>query len=129
MFVVSSWFTNCNVAIFPYLHSMKRLLIIVFVALFTCKASAQKVIKAKDAYKYIGKTIIVEGKLTNWGNSSYAQFATFDLGTNKIPKQLTVVSQGLNYTESKARTWVGNYLGKSVWIKGLVIQTGIPGKV
>jgi hypothetical protein len=44
---------------------MKYLVAIVFVALFTCKVSAQEIIKAKDAYKFVGKTIIVEGILSN----------------------------------------------------------------
>jgi hypothetical protein len=121
-YLISSCFTYRNVAIFPYLQSMKHLLIIVFVALFTCKVSAQRIIKAKDAREYIGKTIVIEGKLTNWVNSSYAQFATFDIGTNRNPKQVTVVSQGAHYTDTKAKTWVGKYLGKTVLVKGTMIQ-------
>jgi hypothetical protein len=101
---------------------MKHLLIIAFATLFTYKASAQKVIKAKDAHKYIGETIVVEGRLTNWVNSSYAQSAAFYIGTNRNPKQLTIISQGSHYTDTKAKTWVGNYIGKIVLIQGTVIQ-------
>jgi hypothetical protein len=102
---------------------MKHFLIIAFVALFTCKASAQKTIKAKDAHKYIGKTIIIEGKLTSWIISSYAQFATFDIGTNRNPKQVTVVSEGAHYKDTNAKTWIGKYRGKTVLIKGTMIQS------
>lgn len=101
---------------------MKHLLVLSFIALLTCKASAQKIIKAKDAHKYIGKTIVIEGKLTNWVNSSYAQFATFDIGTNRNPKQVIVVSQGAHFTDTKAKTWVGKYKGKTVLIQGTMIQ-------
>jgi hypothetical protein len=46
-----------NVAIFPYLHNVKRLLILAFLALFTCRASGQRLIQLSKAGQYSSRYV------------------------------------------------------------------------
>jgi hypothetical protein len=50
---------------FPYLHNMKHFLILAFVALMTCKASAQKRVELEDVSKYIGKVVTVHNTINS----------------------------------------------------------------
>jgi hypothetical protein len=75
-------------------------------------------IKARNAHQYIGKEVIVEGRLCSYGNSSYLQFASLYLGPDTSHKQLEVLIQGGNYY--KGKIWIGNYVGKEVRIRGIV---------
>ncbi|MHB8209461.1 hypothetical protein [Mucilaginibacter sp.] len=90
-------------------------------------ASAQKIIKARDAKKYIGKEIIVVGKLCDFSNSSYIQAATYNIETDSSHVGLTVILQGQYYQavtsqdfDNPKSLWIGNYIGKLVKIKGIV---------
>lgn len=83
-----------NVAIFPYLHNMKHLLIIAFVALFTCKASAQKSVRinASEVARYLGRPVSVTDSV--YGYKLTAK-ATFIYMGGAYPKQLlTVILKG-----------------------------------
>jgi len=71
------------------------------VLLFAYKVSAQKVIKARDAYRYIGKEVTVKDRYWLGYNSSYIQSACFKLGPDSTHIQLTVYIQGTLYSEGK----------------------------
>jgi hypothetical protein len=63
---------------------MKHLLTLVFVALSTCKATAQKIIKAKDAGNYIGEDRWVEGRIISIAGPGYSSTITHYVGTDTI---------------------------------------------
>ncbi len=100
---------------------MKLLILFLLVLMLNQKLSAQnyQIVKAGNAHRYIGKEVIVKGKLCCFGNSSYAQVAWFYLGPDTANKQLKVVIQGNTYLNS-GKIWIGNYKGKEVQIKGIV---------
>ncbi|MBS7565763.1 hypothetical protein KHS38_15245 [Mucilaginibacter sp. Bleaf8] len=87
-----SLFTYCNVAIFPYLHSMKYLLIIVFVALFTYKASAQKLVPVHKITEYIGKVISVHDTISN--SRIVNKHLTYYMGGKHPKPKLIVIHHG-----------------------------------
>jgi hypothetical protein len=103
------------------LLKMRILLILISIVMLNQNLLAQdsKIIKAADARKYIGKEIIVKGQLCDFGNSSYAQFAWFYLGSDTAHKQLMVLIQGDTY-QKDSKVWIGSYIGKEVQIKGIV---------
>jgi hypothetical protein len=72
------------------LHNMKHLLILAFVALFTCKASAQKSVKAEDAAKYIGKEKWIEGTITSFAGPGYVSSTFYYIGSDTTKKGLSV---------------------------------------
>ena len=100
---------------------MRLLFLLLSIVMLNQKLLAQdyKIIKAADARKYIGKEIVVKGQLCSFGNSSYAQFAWFYLGSDTAQKQLMVVIQGNTYLRG-SKIWIGSYKGKEVQIKGIV---------
>jgi hypothetical protein len=108
---------------------MKTLIIICFLNILFLVASAQKIINAKKARKYVGQEVIVTGKLISFGNSSYLQAANFVLGADSNHKQLTVILQGIYYQKGEnekfsQECWIGNYINKVVEIKGIIRRDG-----
>jgi hypothetical protein len=77
-----------------------------------------QIIKAKNARKYINKEVIVIGKLCSYGNSSYLQYAWFNLGPDSAHIQLKVLIQGKSYYNGKIH--ISYYVGKEISIKGIV---------
>lgn len=71
---------------------MKHLISFLFVIILSKSLIAQTcTISAKDAKRHVGKEVIVRGKLIEFGNSSYGQFAWFYLGPDTAHKQLKVL--------------------------------------
>jgi hypothetical protein len=69
---------------------MKHLLILVFVAMFTCKASAQKAVKAEDAAKYLGTEKWIEGTIISVAGPGYSSSIYYLIGSVKAKQQLSV---------------------------------------
>ncbi|HEY4327933.1 MAG TPA: hypothetical protein VGN20_28375 [Mucilaginibacter sp.] len=77
------------------------------------------IIKARSASHYIGKEVIVYGKFITGGNSSYAQFAWFYLGSDTSHKQLKVIIRGNQYA-SNAQNSIVTCNAQNVEIKGII---------
>ena len=81
---------------------MKGIVILaVLLTLLAYKISAQKVIKAKNAYRFIGKEVTVKDRYRLSFNSSYVQAACFKLGPDSAHVQLTVYIQGELYSQGR----------------------------
>lgn len=121
MFIPKEMF-NCNIAIFPYLHTMKHLLLLAsFVILLTFKASAQQSVKqilkgrvnaeepaltAKEATKLIGKEVYVADTVYNCTTINDSLKVLY-LG-NKKPKQALAILLKGNKIKTDPKEWVGN---------------------
>jgi len=80
---------------------MKNLLLFLcIIMLLTFKVSAQQVIKAKDAYKYVGKEITVRDIWKVGFSSCYIQAASLHLGVDTVHVQLIVYIQGELYKKN-----------------------------
>lgn len=100
---------------------MKHLISFLFVIILSKSLIAQTcTISAKDAKRHVGKEVIVRGKLIEFGNSSYGQFAWFYLGPDTAHKQLKVLLQGNFYTNYPGKIPIQNYKGKEILIKGMI---------
>ena len=68
-----------------YLHIMKSFVVFsCLVLLLAYNVSAQKVIKSREAYKYIGKEVTVRDRYWLGFNSSYVQTACFKLASIQL---------------------------------------------
>lgn len=69
---------------------MKRLLILALVTLLACKASAQKTIAAKDAYKYAGHHVGVTGRVKFIADPGYLASFSYYITTDTVQAGLDV---------------------------------------
>lgn len=101
---------------------MKYLFILFLYSLVTSKASAQNTIKAKDAYKYLGKRVTVCDTIYNRVASSYAVYYALYLGADKDFKRLLVKFQP-SYVIDNEQSKRNITFKKEICVTGLVEGT------
>jgi hypothetical protein len=104
---------------------MRKILGIVFLAIkLASGASAQEVIKAKDAHNYIGKTVTIIGKIKYIAGPGLLSSMSFYLVTDstKIGIDVTIPIE----IWSKSKVLNENQEGKIMKVTGLIKLNGEP---
>jgi hypothetical protein len=99
-----------------------KLFLLICLLNFTLVTKTCPIIRPNQAKRYVGTEVIVRGKLVNFANSSYAQFATLSLGRDTSNVELMVIIQGEHYTKSDQKTPTIHYIGMLIEIKGQVLK-------
>jgi hypothetical protein len=100
---------------------MKHIILLLFLAsILTCKASAQEVIKAKDAHQYVGKIVTVIGKIKYIAGPGYLSSMSFQLVTDSSEVGIAITIPMKIWSKSKVLN--EKQTGKIMKAKGLIEQ-------
>jgi hypothetical protein len=105
--------------------SLKSLLIVLLIA-FAVPVYAQKVIKAKDAYKYAGKEVYVIGKIMSAGGPGYSDDMSLYLATDSTETGVAVLISFSTWSKYEDRKGLlaADVKGKIVKVYGKVERYG-----
>jgi energy-converting hydrogenase Eha subunit E len=104
---------------------MRKFICTFFTAIiFTAGAFAQKLIKAKDAHNYMGKTVTIIGKIESMAGPGYLSSISYYLvtDTTKIGISVTIPMK----IWRKSKTLITDQKGKTMKVTGVIRLNGEP---